>query len=167
MSRGTRIATIFFTVVLAAIFSLFFFVRFHDGPMEIISGGPFTTGEMVDPPSDWSFLEDRMTIELQTMIPPRSRTMWLAVHDERLFVGSNYMNTFIGKLWKQWPKTVARDNRALIRVDGTLYELQLVRITEGDEIEGIIDRFNEKYLAEFSLEGVENGGTWLFELRAR
>ncbi len=63
-------------------------MRFHDGPLEILSGGPFTTGELNSAPSDWDFLKDRATIEFQTMDPAQSRTVWLAAFDQRLFVVS-------------------------------------------------------------------------------
>ena len=51
-------------VVLALGISVFLFgMRFHDGPLEIVSGGPFKTGELAEAPDDWSFLTDRMEIE--------------------------------------------------------------------------------------------------------
>ena len=34
-------------------------MRFSDGPLEVFSGGPFTTGELTAAPDDWSFLTDR------------------------------------------------------------------------------------------------------------
>ena len=57
-------------------------MRFSDGPLEVLSGGPFTTGELTTAPDDWSFLADRGTVEFQTLQPARSRTVWLAVHDQ-------------------------------------------------------------------------------------
>ena len=41
-------------------------MRFSDGPFEIFSGGPFTSGELAAAPDDWSFLKDRETVEFQT-----------------------------------------------------------------------------------------------------
>ena len=123
---------------------MLFLVRSHDGPMEILAGGRFQTGELVTAPNDWSFLTDHTTIEMQTMAPPRSRTMWLAVYDNRLFVISSYMNSRVGKIWKKWPNQVKDNNLAIVRADGKLYELQLVRHNEGEFIDGVIKRFNEK-----------------------
>ena len=85
--------------------------RFHDGPLEIITGGPFTTGELTPAPDDWSFLIDRAQIEFQTMDPTTSRTVWLGVTDQRLFLVSGYMTTGYGAIWKQWPHYLENDDR--------------------------------------------------------
>ena len=89
-------------VLALAIGLLLFSMRFHDGPLEILSGGPFKTGELATVPADWSFLTDRSTLEFQTMDPAQSRTVWLAVLERRLFLVSGYMNTGYGAIWKQW-----------------------------------------------------------------
>ena len=167
MSRGLKWFLGFIITVVISVSAVLFLVRSHDGPMEILSGGPFQTGELVAVPSDWSFLADHTTIEMQTMRPTRSRTMWLVVHDNRLFVVSSYMNTAVGKIWKQWPTQLEENNLALIRVDGKLYELQLVRYTEGNFIENVITQFNEKYNTSYPSDTVETGSTWLFELTGR
>ena len=130
------------TLVLAIIL-LFVALRSHDGPMEILTGGPFTSGELVTNVTDWQFLDEFSTIELQTMRPPRARVMWLVVHEGRVYVLSSYMNTAIGKFWKQWPRRVAKDNRAIVRADDKLYEFKLERLLEGDHIPAIINYFNE------------------------
>ena len=109
MSRGTTLALIIISGILIAVTSLFILVRYSDGPLEIISGGPFKTGEATATPDDWTFLADHMTVELQTMVPPRSRTMWLVVENGRMFVISSYMNTSVGRIWKQWPRTLDQD----------------------------------------------------------
>ena len=154
-------------VLVIGIGSLLFMLRSHDGPMEIISGGPFKTGELVTGVTDWSFLQDRITIELQTMLPPRSRVIWLAVHQNRLYVLSSYMNTVVGRVWKRWPRAVEKDNRAIIRADGKLYALQLTRIQEGEQIASVLESFNQKYDIRLTPEAIRTGSTWLFELTPR
>ena len=167
MSRGLKWFLGFIVTVFIAIGVVLFLVRSHDGPMEILAGGPFQTGELVTAPNDWSFLTDHTTIEMQTMAPPRSRTMWLAVYDNRLFVISSYMNSRVGKIWKQWPNQVKDNNLAIVRADGKLYELQLVRHNEGEFIDGVIKRFNEKYSAKLNSDSIDSGNAWLFELKGR
>ena len=45
---------------------LLFGTRFADGPIEILAGGPFTSGEIVTGQEpDWSFVRDTPTIEFQ------------------------------------------------------------------------------------------------------
>ena len=79
-------------------------MRFHDGPIGIWSGGPFTSGSPAPAPASWDFLTDRSTIEFQTLDPATSRTVWLTVYKGRLFIVSGYMKTGFGKIWKQWPQ---------------------------------------------------------------
>jgi hypothetical protein len=164
----TRILKWFLIVIgaIAALIALFFFsMRFHDGPMEIIAGGPFQSGELVQGPEpDWSFLRDRATIEFQIMDPPTSRVIWLAVYENKLYVLSAYMKTGVGKIWKKWPRHVERDNRALLRVDGKIYRRQLIRLTADDLKEGISREFDRKYNARVTRESISSGGTWFYEL---
>lgn len=155
---------------LLLIVGLFLFgMRFHDGPLEIISGGPFKTGSLNTAPEDWSFLTDRSQIEFQTMDPARSRTVWLAVHDRRLFLVSGYMTTNYGAIWKQWPHYLSNDDRVILRIDGNLYEQRLQRITRGDEIVPVLMEFNRKYGAgePTSADTVSNGETWMYEVVPR
>jgi hypothetical protein len=116
-------------------------MRFHDGPLEILSGGPFTTGTPSAAPEDWSFLKDRSTIEFQTMDPAQSRTVWLAAFDQRLFVVSGYMTTNYGAIWKQWPYYLEADDSVVLRIDGNLYEQRLQRIMSGPEVIPVLNEF--------------------------
>jgi hypothetical protein len=108
-------------ISILAVLSLLFAMRFHDGPIAILSGGPFTSGTPETSPTDWSFVKDRQLIEFQTMDPPTSRTVWLAVHEGRLYLISGYMTTGYGKIWKQWPHYLLADDRVILRLDGKLY----------------------------------------------
>ncbi|MEQ8312990.1 MAG: hypothetical protein RL839_14360 [Gammaproteobacteria bacterium] len=154
-------------VLLVAIF--LFSMRFSDGPMEIFSGGPFTSGELTPAPDDWSFLTDRDTIEFQTMDPARSCTVWLGVHEGRLFLASGYMNTSYGGIWKQWPHYLANDDRVILRIDGKLHEQRLERIMEGPEVVPVLNEFARKYFGSSggglsSDDSVRSGDTWMYEV---
>ena len=154
-------------LIVIALGLFFFTMRFHDGPIEIITGGPFKTGEPATAPDNWGFLADRDTLEFQTMKPARSRTVWLAVHDDRLFLISGYMTTGYGRLWKQWPHHVVDDDRVILRIDGKLYEQSIERITEGEIIAPVMAEFGRKYGFEGSPEAVASGYAWLYEVKAR
>lgn len=144
-------------------------MRFHDGPLEIISGGPFKTGELTPLPADWSFLKERGTLEFQTLDPARSRTVWLAVNEGRLFVVSGYMTTNYGAIWKQWPHYLDNDDRIILRIDGRLYEARLQRIMSGPDVLPVLSEFNRKYGGGLpsSIETVTNGETWMFQIVPR
>ncbi|MBW1883986.1 MAG: hypothetical protein JRJ58_10690, partial [Deltaproteobacteria bacterium] len=106
--------------------------RFSDGPIEIIAGGPFTSGELVTGPEpDWSFVHDMQEVEFQLLEPARSRTTWIVEHEGKAYIPSGYMPTWWGRLWKKWPIEAEKDGRTLLRVGDKLYERQLVRIREG------------------------------------
>jgi len=141
-------------------------MRFHDGPLEILSGGPFKSGVPSNAPNDWSFLKDRSTIEFQTMEPAQSRTVWLASHDQRLFIVSGYMTTNYGAVWKQWPHYLEADNRVILRIDGMLYEQKLERIMGGPEVIPVLNEFSRKYGDgdAANAEAVASGYTWMYEV---
>ena len=143
--------------------------RFHDGPLEILSGGPFKTGALSNAPNDWSFLKDRATIEFQTMEPAQSRTVWLATFDQRLFVVSGYMTTNYGAIWKQWPYYLEADDSVVLRIDGKLYEQRLQRIMSGPEVIPVLNEFSRKYGdgEAASADSVTSGYTWMYEVMDR
>ena len=143
--------------------------RFGDGPMAIIPGGPLEAGELVGGPEpDWTFARDVPEMEFQLVEPPLSRTIWLEVHDKKLYVVSGYMNTTIGKLWKQWPAHALQDGRAVIRIDGKRYERQLVRILDDRPVlEGIAAEVNRKYGAALTADMAASGDVWFFALQPR
>ncbi|MEZ5492019.1 MAG: hypothetical protein R3F50_17170 [Gammaproteobacteria bacterium] len=157
---------IFLLILLLAVTLFLVSMRFHDGPLEIISGGPFKTGTRATPPEDWSFLTDRDTIEFQTLTPSRSRTVWLAVYEGRLFIVSGYMTTGYGAIWKQWPHYLENDDRIIVRVDGQLYEQRLMRLTSGPEIEPVLREFSRKYGEGLGVGAsqVTEGHTWMYEV---
>ena len=121
-------------------------MRFADGPNALAAGGPLVTGELVTDEPDWSFARDVMEIELQLMTPPRSRTVWVAEHEGALYVPCGYMDSWWGRLWKQWPAEARDDPRAVVRIEGKRYERTLVPVTAADPEAGpILVKLGEKY----------------------
>lgn len=154
-------------VLIVAVAGFLFAMRFHDGPLEIFSGGPFKSGNPAMAPADWSYLADRPTIEFQTLDPATSRTVWLGVLDGRLYLVSGYMTTGYGKIWKQWPHYIEEnDDRIILRVDGNLYEQRLQRITGGPVAAAVMDVFGRKYNfgAGAGDAPVTSGYVWMFEV---
>ncbi len=142
--------------------------RFADGANFVFSGGPLVSGELqTGPEPDWSFTNDIVTIELQMMDPPRSRTIWVGDHDGKLYVFSAYMSSAVGRLWKNWPHQAERDGRAVLRIDGKRYERQLRRVESGPILEGITASIADKYSYNISRELVEAGDIWIFEAAPR
>jgi len=154
-------------VVVAVVTSIA--ARFSDGPMEIFAGGPFTSGELVTDEPDWSFVKDYDTVEFQLLEPAASRTTWIAIHEGRVFIPSGYMTTWWGKLWKQWPLQAEQDGRAILRVDGQLYERALVRVMDGPDIDPVMAELSRKYGQgqPFPRVAFDSGYLWIFQLVPR
>lgn len=162
--KGIGICLVFIAVATGV---FLFGMRFSDGPLELISGGPFKTGQSSPAPSDWSFLKERDTIEFQTLDPLTSRTVWVATHEGRMYVVSGYMNQGYAAIWKQWPHYLEDDNRIVLRIDGKLYEQKLARIMDGPAVTPVLNELSRKYLdgsPVTSNEQVTQGDTWMFEV---
>ena len=144
--------------------------RFADGPIAIIAGGPFTSGELVSGPEpDWAFAHDIQEVEFQLVEPPRSRTTWILEHEGKIYIPCGYMTTAWGKIWKQWPIEALTDGRAILRIDDKLYQRELVRIEGGPLLEPLTAELGRKYAAAASMDraAVTSGYLWLFELAPR
>ena len=144
--------------------------RFSDGPIAVIAGGPFTSGERISGPEpDWSFVRDIQEVELQLVDPARSRTTWILEHEGKIYIPCGYMTTAWGKIWKQWPIEALTDGRSILRIGDKLYARELVRIEEGPLLEPLTAELSRKYLggAGIGPVAVTSGYLWLFELAPR
>ena len=165
LKRGLGLGSLIF---LTAVVLFLAGMRFADGPIAVFTGGEFTSGMLENAPDDWDYLKERSLIEFQTLSPARSRTVWLAVHDRRLFIVSGYMNTRYGAIWKQWPHYLTDDDRVILRIDDALYEQRLERIIEGPEVVPVLRELSRKYFS--GSEGlatqatVARGDTWMYEV---
>lgn len=162
-----RAAGVVLAVLLLASAALVIGARTHDGPLAILAGGPFESGELVTAPEpDWSFVREVREVEFQLMDPPRSRTTWILDHEGKAYIPSGYMTTWWGRLWKRWPHEAAQDPRVLLRIDGKLYERRLARIEGGPVVAPLLAELSRKYAGgrEIPVDAVTSGYLWLFEL---
>ena len=165
----------FVGLIVLVVASIFVVARFSDGsigngpPLEMVTAGPFKTGEMQIDEPDWSFLKNYPTVQFQLLNPARSRTTFIMETGGRIFIPSGYMNSTLGKIWKHWPMEAEEDSRALLRVDGKLYKRNLVRIEEGDILTDVLAELSRKYAGGFpvSQENIDSGDLWIFELKPR
>jgi len=137
--------------------------RFHDGPLGPFPGGPLEDGELVrEPGEDWRFAAEIPEIELQLVDPPRSRTTWVLVREDQLYVPCAWPESFL----KQWPGQALRDGRVVLRIAGRRYERQAVRVTDPEVYSELAALGAEKYdyerTAEPDLEAL-----WFFRMDPR
>ena len=93
---------VLFLIPIVAVGASLFTSGLSDGASPVFGGGPLVASELVTGPEpDWSFVRDIPTIELQLLDPPRSRVIWIAEHEGKVYVVSGYMGSTIGRLWKR------------------------------------------------------------------
>lgn len=156
-------------LVAATVAVTLFAARFADGPWAIISGGSFTSGQLVTEEPDWTFIKDRQEVEFELVSTGRSRVTWIAEAQGRIFIPSGYMNSTVGKIWKQWPIHAEQDGRAILRVDDDLYHRTLVRIKDDPALAQVRSELARKYLGggEVPESEITSNNLWIFEMVKR
>ena len=156
-------------VVIFVIGVYFVGMRFADGPNAMVAGGPLVAGELITEEPDWSFAHDVMEIEFQLMTPPRSRTVWMIEHGGKIYVPCGYRDTWLGRLWKQWPLEAQEDPRAVVRIEGKRYERTLIPVTSQDpQIGALLAELGRKYgTPPMTKEILDTDALLLFELAPR
>jgi hypothetical protein len=144
-------------VLLSAVAVVWLGARFLDGPLGPFPGGPMDGEVVKDAAVDWSFAADRQTLALQTSNPPRSRTVWLVVHDGALYVPSGNARA------KQWPHQLAEDPVVLLRIDERLFLRTAVRVTDPSLLTVLWKEVADKYAIE-AFEDHESH--WIFRMEA-
>lgn len=157
------------TIPAVALATLSFENRNNDGPSVIFPGGELISGELYSGPEpDWRFTDEVNTIHLQLFDPISSRLTWIEESAGKIYVTSDYMGTWLGRLWKHWAvQAYEGDGLAVVRIDGVRYERRLVRVFYSPLLDGVIEKKIEKYRSRITREAIESGETWVFELAPR
>lgn len=163
---GLQILGILILIPFVALGTLRFVNRNADGPSILFPGGELVSGDLyTGSEPDWSFTNQISTIELQLNDPVNSRLIWILESEGKIYIASGYMSSFLGRLWKHWAVQADEgDGRAVVRIDGTRYERQLIRINEGAVLDGVAAKMTTKYRSPTTRQAIETGNTWIFEL---
>jgi hypothetical protein len=170
MQLLARIVGGFFLLLIVAFGGLLIGARFADGPVAIVAGGPFTSGELVTGAEpNWKFVRHIEEVEFQLLDPARSRTTWILEHEGKAYIPSGYMTTWWGKIWKKWPLEAEKDGRILLRVGDQQYERRLVRVTDESLFAPLTAELGRKYpqAGPITTETATSDYLWLFELAPR
>ena len=150
-----------------------------DGATVVFPGGEMVAGELhTGPEPDWSFTDDIFTIELQLNDPMATRRIFILESEGKIYVVSGYMKSFLGKIWKEWAFDAdAGNDEGVLRVNNVRYPRKLVRIEEGDVLNGVAAKLLAKYSGvptpvsadaiATARADIEDGNSWIFELAPR
>ena len=150
-----------------------------DGATVVFPGGEMVAGELhTGPEPDWSFTDDIFTIELQLNDPMATRRIFIIESEGKIYVVSGYMKSFLGKIWKEWAFDAdAGNDEGVLRVNNVRYPRKLVRIEEGDVLNGVAAKLLAKYSGvptpvsadaiATARADIEDGNSWIFELAPR
>jgi len=185
------IITLFLIVVLTGV--VFVALQLSDGPVGPLPGGAFRTGTLVaDTNVDWGIELNKADksgpIELQLLNPVGSRITGAFEHEGDLYlpcdlgflwrrIPSERARWFLYAIWlfKRWHLDAERDGRAILRLNGKLYEQQAVKVTDPQLLETlreitsvraeelVIDSFNKPFLQV----PVNPNDIWFFRMEPR
>ena len=134
-----------------------FGARFADGPVAILPGGPFQSGEWVEDPNvDFGFAADIGEIELESGASPTSRTTWILVEGRKAYIPCS-LGFPPGKTWHE--EALSRPE-AVVRIEGKRYRRKLVKVDDAALEERLTAIVREKY----SGGPPSDAGAWFFEL---
>jgi hypothetical protein len=83
------------------------------------------------------------------------------------------MNSWWGRLWKQWPIDAMSDGRAVVRIAGKRYEREAIRVTDHALFWSLRGEVLRKYrpgedqALPDELPPPESTGAWFFEMAPR
>jgi len=133
-----------------------YLARWTGGPIGPVPAGRLrgSFGSVALP--DLADLGSRRELQLQVNPEqPRSMNVWLLVVDGELYVPSGFPR------WKIWPEVLAHEPRAVLRVDGSLFDVKAERVEDPALIARLEAALQEKY-------GTPGGAeTWFFRILPR
>lgn len=150
-----------------------------DGATVVFPGGEMIAGELhTGPEPDWSFTDSIQTIELQLNDPMATRRIFILESEGKIYVVSGYMKSLLGRVWKEWAFDAdAGNDEGVLRVNNVRYPRKLIRVAEGDVLDGVAAKLLAKYSGvptpvpaaaiAAARASIEAGDSWIFELAPR
>lgn len=127
-------------------------------PFIVMAGGELT-GEVTDPPADWSEFNDEEIIQLETRPEdPYSVNIWMIASGPDLYVATGDDPT-------RWSRIIEENPDVRVRIRGRIYELEAYRVEDVEEKTAIGNEYVRKYKVDDDDNWVEEGQ--LFRLDRR
>jgi hypothetical protein len=114
------------------------------------------------PVPSWSFAKDVGEIELQLESQERSRITWIFVLDDKA-----YVPCALGfPPGKRWHLDAAADGRAVLRIDGKRYPVQLTKLDDA-AAQQIGEAARVELTRKYGELPSSEAGAWFFEVSSR
>ncbi len=127
-------------------------------PFIVMAGGQLS-GEVMDPPADWSAYVDEEIIQLETRPEdPYSVNIWMIASGPDLYVATGDDPT-------RWSRILDENPDVRVRIQGQIYELEAYRVDDVEEKTAIGAEYVRKYDVDDDDNWVEEGQ--LFRLDRR
>jgi hypothetical protein len=128
------------------------------GPVLTFPGGELE-GELVNPPTDWSFSDETSTIQLETRPDdPYSVNVWAVGLGPVLYVHA-------GANQSDWVEHLEAHSNVRVRMGEKVYELRGTRVEDQDEFTRVADAWEGKYDLRFRNENVAEAYVFRLEMR--
>jgi hypothetical protein len=132
--------------------------RYSDGPLGPLPGGMLESGPFVTQPvADWTFATDVEEIEMQLDVQSKSRTTWVIVEDGKAYIPA----AAAFPPGKTWHRVALEDGRAVLRIDGRRYPVQLAKVDD------LAVQAAVRKVAEAKYPSRPAGEIWLFSVTSR
>lgn len=132
--------------------------RYSDGPLGPLPGGTLASGPFVTQPvGDWAFATDVEEIEMQLDAQTTSRTTWVIVNEGKAYIPA----AAAFPPGKTWHRVALEDGRAVLRIDGKRYPVQLARVDD-TAVQAAVRK-----VAEAKYPSRPAGEIWLFSVESR
>lgn len=132
-------------------------------PLGPFAGGRLGGGVQEKPVSDWSFVAEHETCQLETNPEdPYSVNTWCTGYGEDLYIPTSmiYGPSVPGD--REWVRNVQADPRVRVRVGGTVYELKAVRVEDEALVESVLVVLEEKHQPRDPSNEI-----WVYRMQAR
>ena len=129
-----------------------------NGPTLLLPGGQLD-GQARPAPTDWAFVGDYGTAQLETRPEdPYSVNVAFTNLEGRLYVNAGATET-------QWVKNIVSNSAVRLRIDGLLYDLRADRVTDADEIAAFGKAWTSQSL--FRRDPSDPEEVWIYRLVSR
>jgi hypothetical protein len=136
-------------------------------PLGPLSGGRLSGEVQPAPVFDWSFVNEEETCQLETNPDdPHSVNTWCLGQGRYLYIPTSMILGPKNPSEREWVQNVQTDSQVRIRVDGVVYELDAVRVSDDGERTTVIVALEEKYELDPADRDPERE-IWLFRMQAR